>query len=120
MKKNSVFQFHTTKKNSTTAKKLEELKNDVSLFSRLHVTNQLREGDMAIFFSHDNQLYLHSISDEGILRPSKKSDIIKCIKRSVVQEEEIVFDCKIFDGGAIVHFLKPAPFCTFQQMQKTF
>ena len=49
-----IFQFHTTKDKSTTPKKLERLKNDVSLLSRLKVANQLQEGDTAIFFSLDN------------------------------------------------------------------
>ena len=43
------------------------------------------------------------------------SDIIKSIKPFVAQDEEIVFKCKVFDGGALVHLLKPAPFSTFHQ-----
>ena len=39
------------------------------------------------------------VPDQGILRTSKKSDIIKCIKPSVVQDKEIVFNFKIFDGN---------------------
>ena len=72
-----IFQFYTTRKVLTNAKKLEGLKNDVSLFSRLYIANQLREGDMIICFSHENLLYPPSISDQGILISSKKSDIIK-------------------------------------------
>ena len=72
-------------KKLASAKKPEGLKNDVSLFIRLYFVNQLREVDMTIFFSRKNQLYPTSISDQGILRSSKKSDFIKCIKPSVVQ-----------------------------------
>ena len=110
-----ICHFRTTKKISTTAKKLRGLKNEVSLHSRLYVANQLRIRDIVKCFSHGNQLYPPSITDQGILRYSKKSDIIKCIKPSVVQDEEIIFSCKIFDGGALVHLLKPAPFSTFHQ-----
>ena len=58
------FQFHTIKEKSAIAKKFEWLKNDVNLFSRLYVANQLREGDMGT-------KYPPFISDQGILRSSK-------------------------------------------------
>ena len=62
---------------------------------------------MVLFSRHENQLHPPSMSDQGILRSSKKSDVIKCFTRRRV--------CKIFDGGAFVHSLKPAHFSTFQQ-----
>ena len=65
-----IFQFHTTKKNPATAKKLEGLKIDVSLLSRLYVAKQLREGDIVIFLSHENQLHPPYVSDQGTLRSS--------------------------------------------------
>ena len=49
-------------------------------------------------------------TNQAILGSSNKLDIIKCIKPSVVQDEEIVFDCKIFGGWALAHLLKSAPF----------
>ena len=52
------------------------MKNYVKLFNHLYVANKLREGYMAIIFSHENQLYSPSISDQGILRSSKKFDFI--------------------------------------------
>ena len=63
------------------------------LFTCSYVTNQLREGDMAVFFGHENQLHPPFLSDQGILRSSKKSDIIEHIKPSVLQDEETNFDC---------------------------
>ena len=55
------------------------------------------------------------ISDQRILRFIKASDTIKCIKLSIIQDKEIFYNCKIFDGGALVHFLKPGSFSIFQQ-----
>ena len=49
---------------------------------------------MAIFFSNGNQLYPPCVSDQGILRSFKKSDIMKCIKPFIIQGEEIVFNFK--------------------------
>ena len=44
---------------------------------------------MILFFRHEKQLHQPSMSDQGILRSSKKSDVIECIK-PVLQDEEIV------------------------------
>ena len=49
---------------------------------------------MAIFLSNENQLYLPSVSDQGILRSFKKSDVMKCIKPFIIQDKEIVFNFK--------------------------
>lgn len=37
-------------------------------------------------------------TNQAILGSSNKLDIIKCVKPSVVQDEETVFDCKTFGG----------------------
>ena len=95
-----IFKFHRTKEKSATAKKLKRLKNDVCLCSCLIVAHHLRERDTTIFFSHENQLYRPSMYDQGI--QTKKFNIIKCIKSSVVQDKEIVFHYKTFDGGALL------------------
>ena len=44
---------------------------------------------MVLFFRHENQLHPPSMSDQEILRSSKKSDVINCIK-PVLQDEEFV------------------------------
>ena len=44
---------------------------------------------MILFFRHEKQLHQPSMSDQGILRSSKKSDVIECIK-PVLQDEEIL------------------------------
>ena len=45
---------------------------------------------MVLFSRHENQLHPPSMSDQGILRSSKKSDVIKCIK-PVLQEEFVKY-----------------------------
>ena len=52
IKRNSPTLFRTPKqkKDSAKVKQLAELKNDVSLFGRLYIANQLRDGDPEVFF----------------------------------------------------------------------
>ena len=59
IKRNSLTLFKTPKqkKDSAKVKQLAELKNNVSLFGRLYIANQLRDGDPEVSLSHENQLY---------------------------------------------------------------
>ena len=59
IKRNSLTLFKTRKQKKDSAKveQLAEHRNDVSLFGRLYIANQLRDGDSEVFFSHENQLY---------------------------------------------------------------
>jgi hypothetical protein len=115
--RNKLPLFKKTVKNKTTSsKKIEVLKNDVELFGRLYIANQLREGDPSIFFSHENQLHPPSLSDGGKLRSCKKSDIVGCIQPTVfLNLENNYIECKIFDGAALVHILKPTLVKTFDE-----
>ena len=71
--------------------KVQNLHNDVALFGRLYVANQYRKGDMLDFFSHENQLYHPSLSDQGILHDGDKQNILDCMTEMVISEG--VFDC---------------------------
>ena len=55
------------------------LKNDCSLFSRLYIACQTRDGDIQKFFQHENQPYPPSLSKLGELRSGKKADLIACL-----------------------------------------
>ena len=57
-------------------------------------------------FSHENQLHPPSLSDHGKIRACKKSVLIKCLKL-IEESNKKDFDCKIFDGAALTHMLKP-------------
>lgn len=75
IKKQHPILFKTPKtKQSVKSKQLEGLKNDVALFGILYIANQQRNGDIELFFRHENQLYPPSLSDQGKLH---------CITRSV-------------------------------------
>ena len=55
------------------------LKNDCSLFSRLYIACQSRDGDLENFFKHENQPWPPSLFKLGELRTGKKADIIRCL-----------------------------------------
>ena len=69
-KRNSLTLFGTPKqtKDSAKVKQLAKLKNDASLFGRLYIANQLRDGDPEVFFLIKNHLYPPSLSDHRKLR----------------------------------------------------
>lgn len=60
IKKNSLPMFANSsrKKKSSTAK-IKALRHDVSVFGRLYISNQYRDGDPDVFFAHENQPYTH-------------------------------------------------------------
>lgn len=90
-------------------KRLHQAKNNVSLFSRLFIAWQTRDGDLDNFFSHENQSSPPPLSKSGRLRPAKsKSDIVDCLLQEVTLSSECsLVDCKIFDGVSLVNMLSP-------------
>ena len=84
------------------------------MFSRLLIANQLRDGDPDVFFSHENQLHPPFLSDHGKIWACKKSDLFNCLKPTEESNKKD-FDCKIFDGAALIHMLKPNAVKSFQE-----
>ena len=71
IKKNKLPLFKIQRpKKSVQSKQLAYLRNDVVLFVRLYIANQLREGDPSVFFCHQNQLY-PPLSSQGNPCPVK-------------------------------------------------
>ena len=60
----------------TSVKNLAVLKNDCSLFSRLYIACQTREGNLEEFFKHENQPWPPSLSMLGQLRGGTKADLL--------------------------------------------
>jgi len=55
---------------------------------------------------HENQPYPPSLSEFGKLRSGKTSDLLTCVKpASTKPDPPPLYDCKIFDGTAVVHDL---------------
>ena len=63
--------------------KLQSVKTDCQLFSKLDSGCQSRDGDLDEFFSHENQGSPPSLSDSGKIRSRTKSDLINCMEKLV-------------------------------------
>lgn len=117
IKKNSLPMFANSsrKKKSSTAK-IKALRHDVSVFGRLYISNQYRDGDPDVFFAHENQPYPPSLADLDEMRLGAKSDLLKLLQDSTVNiQRKENRDCKIFDGGALIHMLTPKAIRTFSE-----
>ena len=73
--KNKLDFFSTVaeKKLSRKDKHFSSIKKDCSLFSRLYIACQTREGDLDEFFKYENQGYPPPLADQGSLRLPRKS-----------------------------------------------
>lgn len=59
---------------------ISSLKSNCSLFSRLYIACQSRNGNLFEFFQHENQACRPSLSQLGQLRVGTKSDCIHCLE----------------------------------------
>lgn len=117
IKKNNLPLFKCPKPKSKTkqSKIVENLKDDVSLFSRLYIVAQNRNCDLPTFFKHENQPFPPSLSEYGKLRSSKKSDLMNLLLSYDQREPPPFFDVIAIDGAALVHLLPTANITTFDE-----
>ncbi len=118
IKKNSLplFGRPQAKEKNKTQQQLTSLKNDRSLFSRLYVASQVRDGNLDEFFEHENQAYPPALSQNGAMRTTKKADLVACLEDLVPFQESTIHpsvQVTIFDGSAIVNMLRPGAAKTF-------
>ena len=91
----ALFGTPTEKKRSNKEQKMVALKNDCSLFSRLYIACQAREGSLEEFLRHENQPFPPSLSVSGKLRHGKKSELIDYLQ-TASQHTKPVVDLKAF------------------------
>ena len=103
--KNKLPLFSTphTKVKSKSQKQFASLKTNCTLFGRLYIACQTREGNLDNFLEHENQPYPPSLSDMGILRQGTKSDLVDCLAQCSPSSSN---PPDVLDGPAIVHMLK--------------
>ena len=99
--------------------KVQSLKNDSSLFSRLYIVSQSRDGDLKEFFSHENQSHPPSLSNNGRLRQGKKSELVNCLDLQFENDAPCV-DAKILDGSVIVNVINTKTLRTFEDFANEF
>ena len=66
---------------SKTKQTITPLKSDCTLFSRLYIATQTRDGDLDNFFKHENLAYSPSLSLPGKLRFGTNSDLVECLEK---------------------------------------
>ena len=103
-----LFSRPATKTVSKKQAQVSALKDDCSLFSRLYISCQTREGDLGDFFRHENQPWPPSLSHHGQLRQGNKAELVRCLQGTTeVSAESPQVDVKIFDGAVVVQMLHP-------------
>lgn len=111
-----LFSRPPIKNKSKQKEQLAALKNDCSLFSRLYISCQVRDGDLDTFFSHENQAAPPSLSNGGKMRTGVKADLIKCLEVECFETNTApTVDVTIFDGAAVVQMLNPGTSTTFEE-----
>ena len=93
------------------------LKNDCTLFSRLYIACQTRDGDLKEFFKHENQSYPPSLSVHGSLRLGKKSDLLGCLEDLAETSVEAETDTIILDGAGTAKTFDDYAFIPYIQGQ---
>ena len=114
---NNLFIFNTEANRGKKQQQVTCLKNDVSLFSRLFIACQNRDGDLDNFFQYENEDYPPSISIFNELRSGNKVDLLKHLEKkadSPTLSEAPQSDMVIIYGAAIVNALKPDAGMTFK------
>lgn len=111
LKRNNLplFSRPPVREKSSKQLQLSTLKNNCSLFSRLYIASQIRDGDLDEFFQHENQA---CPPEMGVLRTGTKSDLLSCLQdltpvNESVSSPIVQVTCTILDGAAIVNMLRP-------------
>ena len=118
VKRNSIALFSKPKCKATSQqeKKIKVLQNNVAFFDLLYISMQNRDGDLSGFFVHEIQTFPLSLSDFGKLHlPNTKSDLLKYIEDSNQPDPPSIYDCKVLDCDAIVHYLPTTSVSIFHE-----
>ena len=118
LKKNNLPTLSTPNKKivSKDKAKVEILKEDCSLFSRLYIACQIRDENLEDFFKYENQPWPPSLSQLGQLRGGQKADLLKCLPSTSAHiVPQPVVDAVILDGAVIIQMLQPKTVRTFDE-----
>ena len=116
LKRNNLATFKTGKKRiaSKDKAKVQVLKEDCALFSRLYIASQNRNGDLDDFFKYENQDWPPSLAQAGNLRAGQKADLIKCVEPINIAKPPVL-DVIILDGAVVVQMLSTGTTRTFEE-----
>jgi len=104
--KSPLFSRSQTKMQLKQQMQLAAVKSDCSLFLRLYIACQSRDGDLDQFFFHENQAAPPALSTGGKLHLAVKADLLHCLKSDQTESTSPpVVDAIITVGAAIVQML---------------
>lgn len=118
IKKNSLATFSTSFKKTPSKQKakIQLLKEDCALFSRLYIACQNRDGNLEDFFKYENQPWPPSLAEMGQLRSGQKADLVKCLQTATTEPvQQPIVDAIIFDGAVLIQMLSPGTAHTFAE-----
>ena len=104
---------------SSSETKLQSMKDDCQLFSRLFISCQSRQCDLKEFFMHENQTAPPSLSLNGCLNIGTKSDLMTVLESDAnLPGTEPKADAFIIDGAALINEKPPGAARTFDDMRQ--
>ena len=99
---------------SSSKTKLQSMKDDCQLFSRLFISCQSRQCDLKEFFMLENQTAPPSLSQNGCLNIGTKSDLMTVLESDAnLPGTEPGADAFIIDGAALINEKPPGAARTF-------
>ena len=107
LKRNMVSFFKPQHVAVTTKEKT--LRNDCQLFSRLFISCQNRKCNLEEFFSHENQSTPASLSDDGRLHITQKSQLIEIRQMQTNMPETEPHADALIDGSCQRSSILPLP-----------
>ena len=114
LKKNKYRLFNPKQKSESSKSKLENLKDDCNLFSRLFISCQSRQCDLQEFFEHENQKFPPSLSQNGSLNTGVKSQLMSILETGHEMPNSVpTVDSLVIDGASLVYSKQPGQSRTF-------
>ena len=114
LKKNKFRLFNLKQKPDSSKTKMENLKDDCNLFSRLFISCQSRQCDLQEFFEHENQKCPPSLSQNGMLNSSVKSQLMPILEDGLEMLKTAPnVDSLVIDGASLVNSKQPGSSRTF-------
>ena len=104
-----LFNTSSSKTADRSTSRVTCLKTNVSLFSRMYISWQLRDSDMDEFLIHEDHAWPpSSASNSTVIHTTTGSDLISCVESIVPSETNFPnVDVKIIDVAGVVHRLEP-------------
>ena len=115
LKRNNLATFKTGKRIASKDKaKVQVLKEDCALFSRLYIASQNRNGDLDDFFKYENQPWPPSLAQAGKLCVGQKAHLVMYVE-PINNAKPPVLDVIIRDGAVVIQMLSIGTTRTFEE-----